>query len=103
LIKSDAAGIKSVAVPGLEMPTDRNGQLWINFAPRDNARFVSAIDVLEERVTADRIASRLVLIGTSAAGLLDLKTTPIDPTMPGVEVHAQVLDNIDDDPIVAKL
>jgi adenylate cyclase len=94
LIKSDAAGIKSVAVPGLEMPTDRNGQLWINFAPRDNARFVSAIDVLEERVTADRIASRLVLIGTSAAGLLDLKTTPIDPTMPGVEVHALVLENI---------
>ena len=94
LIKSDAAGIKSVAVPGLEMPTDRNGQLWINFAPRDTARYVSAIDVLEGRVTADRVSRRLVLIGTSAAGLLDLKTTPIDPTMPGVEVHAQVLENI---------
>ena len=37
---------------------------------------------------------RLVLIGTSAAGLLDLKTTPIDPTMPGVEVHAQVLESM---------
>jgi pimeloyl-ACP methyl ester carboxylesterase len=35
---------------------------------------------------------RLVLIGTSAAGLLDLKTTPNDPVMPGVEVHAQVLE-----------
>jgi adenylate cyclase len=94
LIRMDQAGIKSVAVPGLEMPTDRNGQLWVHFATHDPARYVSAIDVLEGRVTADRVSRRLVLIGTSAAGLLDLKTTPIDPTMPGVEVHAQILENI---------
>ena len=50
--------------------------------------------MLEGRVPADRVSRRLVLIGTSAAGLLDLKTTPIDPAMPGVEVHAQVLENI---------
>ena len=50
--------------------------------------------VLEGRVAADRVSRRLVLIGTSAAGLLDLKTTPNDPAMPGVEVHAQVLESI---------
>jgi len=94
LIKMDRAGIKSVAVPGLQMPTDRNGQLWIYFAPHDPARYVSAVDVLEGRVAADRVSRRLVLIGTSAAGLLDLKTTPLDPAMPGVEVHAQVLENL---------
>jgi adenylate cyclase len=94
LIRSDTAGIKSVAIPGFEMPTDRNGQLWIQFAAHDPARYVSAADVIEGRVTQDRISRRLVLIGTSAAGLLDLKTTPVDPTMPGVEVHAQVLENI---------
>ena len=42
----------------------------------------------------DRIAGKLVLIGTSAVGLRDVKTTPIDPAMSGVEVHAQVLENI---------
>jgi adenylate cyclase len=94
LIKSDEAGVKSVAIPGFEMPTDRNAQLWIHFAPHDKARYVSAVDVLEGRVTADRISRRLVLIGTSAAGLLDLKTTPTDPAMPGVEVHAQVLESM---------
>jgi adenylate cyclase len=95
LIRVDNAGIKSVVIPGkFEMPTDRHGQLWIQFAPSDRARYVSAVDLLEGRVPADRIARRLVLIGTSAAGLLDLKTTPIDPSMPGVEVHAQVLENI---------
>jgi len=94
LIRSDHAGVQSAAVPGFVIPTDRNGQLWIHFAPHDKARYVSAIDVLEGHVPADRVARRLVLIGTSAVGLLDSKTTPVDPLMPGVEVHAQVLENI---------
>lgn len=94
LIRSDHAGVQSAAVPGFVIPTDRNGQLWIHFAPHDKARYVSAVDVLEGRVPAERVAQRLVLIGTSAVGLLDSKTTPVDPLMPGVEVHAQVLENI---------
>jgi adenylate cyclase len=94
IIKSDAAGIQSVAIPGLSLPTDRNGQLWIHFAPYDPARYVSVKDVLEDRVPADRIKGRLVLIGTSAVGLRDIKTTPIDPAMSGVEVHAQVLESV---------
>jgi adenylate cyclase len=94
LIRSDRAGIQSAAVPGFVIPTDRNGQLWIHFSPHDNARYVSASDLLEGRVPADRVARRLVLIGTSAVGLLDSKTTPTDPVMPGVEVHAQVLESV---------
>ena len=93
LIKTDDAGIRSVAVPGFEIPTNRNGQLWIHFSPHDSARYVSAADVLAGDVPPDRLARRLVLIGTSAVGLLDSKTTPIDPVMPGVEVHAQVLES----------
>ena len=93
IVKTDAAGIRSVAVPGLEMPTDRNGQLWVYFGPHDRARYVSAKDVLEDRVGPDVLAQRLVLLGTSAVGLHDVKTTPIDPAMSGVEVHAQVLEN----------
>ena len=73
LIRSDHAGVQSAAVPGFVIPTDRNGQLWIHFAPHDQARFVSAVDVLEGRVPADRVAQRLVLIGTSAVGLLDFE------------------------------
>jgi adenylate cyclase len=94
LIRSDHAGVQSAAVPGFVIPSDRNGQLWIHFAPHDKARYVSAADVLEGKVPPDRVARRLVLIGTSAVGLLDSKTTPIDPVMPGVEVHAQVLESV---------
>ncbi len=92
LIKSNDAGIASVAVKGLAVPTDRNGQLWVHFAHYDPSIYISAADVLDGNVDADSIAGRLVLIGTSAAGLLDVKTTPVSPVMPGVEVHAQVLE-----------
>lgn len=91
-IKSDKAGIKSIAVKGLEVPTDRNGQIWVHFAPYDPSLYVSAADVLEGRVAPEKIARKLVLIGTSAVGLNDIKTTPISPTMPGVEIHAQVIE-----------
>src|ERR1700686_1341850 len=92
-VKSEKAGVKSIAVKGFEVPTDRNGQLWLHFARHDPSIYVSAVDVLEGRVAPEMIARKLVLIGTSAVGLLDVKTTPIDPVMPGVEVHAQVLES----------
>jgi adenylate cyclase len=93
-IKSDAAGIQNVAIPGLVIPTDRNGQLWIHFSHYDPKRYVSAKDVLEDRVPGDKVNRKLVLIGTSAIGLRDIKTTPIDPAMSGVEVHAQILESV---------
>ena len=94
LLRTDQGGIQSVAVPGFVIPTDSNGQLWVHFAPHDEARFVSIADVFDGKVPADRFRQRLVLVGTSAAGLQDSKTTPIDPVLPGVEVHAQVLESI---------
>jgi adenylate cyclase len=92
LIKSDRAGIKSVGVRGLELPTNRNGQLWVHYAHNDPSIYVSAADVLDGSVASDKIARKLVLIGTSAVGLNDIKTTPVSPAMPGVEIHAQILE-----------
>jgi adenylate cyclase len=92
-IKTDKAGIVSLGVKGFQIPTDLNGQLWVHFARRDPSIYVSATDVLEGRVPPEKIKGKLVLVGTSAAGLNDLKTTPVDPAMPGVEIHAQVLES----------
>jgi adenylate cyclase len=93
-VRTDRAGVKSVGLKGLEIQTDRNGQLWVHFARHDPSIFVSASDVMNGQVDPDVIRGRLVLIGTSAVGLLDAKTTPIDPVMPGVEIHAQVLESV---------
>ena len=92
-IKSDQAGIKSIGVKGFQIPTDRNGQLWVHFAHHDPKILVSALDVIEGKVAPEKIKGQLVLIGTSAVGLNDNKTTPVDPSMPGVEIHAQVIES----------
>jgi adenylate cyclase len=93
LIKAEKAGIKSVGIRGLQIPTDNNGQFWVHYARNDTSIYVPAINVLEKNVAPDMIAGKLVLIGTSAVGLNDIKTTPVSRAMPGVEIHAQVLES----------
>ncbi len=94
LIRTDKAGVKGIRLRGLEIPTDKNGQLWVHYARQDPSIYVSAADVLDGSVPSGRIAGKLILIGTSAVGLNDIKTTPVSSTMPGVEIHAQVLESV---------
>lgn len=94
LVRTDKAGIKAVRLKGVEIPTDRNGQLWVHYARQDPSIYVSAADILDNTVSPGKIAGKLVLIGTSAVGLNDIKTTPVSSTMPGVEIHAQVLESL---------
>jgi adenylate cyclase len=93
LMRSDEAGVRSVRLPGFEMQTDPHGQVWIHFSPHDPSRFLSAKDVVAGRFAPEQVANKIVLVGTSAIGLLDIKTTPIERAMPGVEVQAQVLES----------
>ena len=93
LIRAEKAGIISIGVKGIQIPTDHNGQLWVHYARNDASIYVPAINVLEKSVAPDMIAGKLVLIGTSAVGLNDIKTTPVSRAMPGVEIHAQVLES----------
>jgi len=76
------------------IPTDDRGRLSINFrGPARTFPYLSAVDVLQGRLDP-RLAQSIVLIGTSAAGLLDLRSTPFASVCPGVEIHATVIDNI---------
>jgi adenylate cyclase len=96
IVKVDPAGdgVQSVAVRALEVPTDARGRIFVHFSKSDPALYVSAKDVLQGKLSRDRLRGKLVLIGTSAIGLLDLKTTPVEAVMPGVEVHAQILESV---------
>jgi adenylate cyclase len=93
-VRSSEAGVQSVSVRGLTVPTDRNGQVWVHFNKHDPARYVSAKDVLQGKLSRDRLRGKLVLVGTSAIGLLDIKTTPVEAVMPGVEVHAEIIESV---------
>jgi adenylate cyclase len=92
LIKSEKAGIKSLGIKRFQLPTDGHGQLWVHYARQDPSLYVPVMNVLEKTVAPEMIAGKLVLIGTSAVGLNDIKTTPVSQNMPGVEIHAQILE-----------
>src|SRR5262249_22709807 len=95
LMKAEGAGIQSVRLGPLATPTDKNARLWVHFARQDRKHeiYVSAADVIANKVSPEKIKGKLVLIGTSAVGLNDIKTTPVSPAMPGVEIHAQILES----------
>ncbi|HXF55167.1 MAG TPA: adenylate/guanylate cyclase domain-containing protein [Hyphomicrobiaceae bacterium] len=87
-------GITDIRVGRVTVPTDANGQMWLRFTESDPRRFISAASVLDGSVARSEIEGRIVLIGTSAAGLFDLRTTPLDASVAGVEVHAQAIEQM---------
>ena len=97
IIRSNDIGIESAAVQGIPIPTDENGQVWIRFDRHNADRFMSAKAVMENpQAAAAKLAGKLVVVGTSSAGLFDLKSTPLEPVVPGVEIHAMLLENVFD-------
>ena len=76
------------------IPTNAAGQVAIHYARRDPRRYIAAADVVAGSFDPKRVKDHIVLVGSSAAGLNDLKATPIAPDMPGVEVHAQLIEQI---------
>ena len=76
--------------------TDSGGQVRVYFRKHETFQnaYISATDILNDRIPKERLAGKLALVGTSATGLLDLRSTPLNSVLPGVEVHANILENI---------
>ncbi len=94
LVEVNDAGINAVAVTkGLKLRTDKIGRVYPYFSRTDRSKYISAHEVLSGVVDPARIKGKLALIGTSAVGLLDIRAIPTEGVIPGVEVHAQFLEN----------
>jgi serine phosphatase RsbU (regulator of sigma subunit) len=85
-----------VRMGDIAVPAHADGRFWIRYGPHDPARFVSAAAVLEDRLPADTLRDKLVLVGVSGLGLLDYQTTSLGERVPGVEIHAQIVEQIFD-------
>ena len=84
--------VEKIVVGGIAAPVDGALNALVPFRGAAHSfPYVSAVDVLQGRVSKDQLANRIVLIGTSAAGLADLVTTPTGVSFPGVEVHANLI------------
>jgi len=93
-IRVDEAGIQDLVLAGIAIPTDHAGMAWVRYSPYQRRRYVSAVDVVDGKFAPERFANKLVLVGTSATGLGDIKATPLQAFMPGVEIHAQLIESI---------
>ena len=101
-VRTGASGVQAVEVGDLVVPTEPDGTVRVHFARSDPERFVSAADVLAGKVDREKLERKLVLIGVTAIGLSDYQATPVADRMPGVEIHAQLLENIFDDDLLAR-
>ena len=87
-------GVRSVSLGPLELPVNEQGRLSLNYyGPTGSFLTLSAADVIGKRLPKDALKGKLVFVGATEMGIADLRATPFDPTLPGVEIHATVAAN----------
>ena len=94
-LDSNIDGLASISLGKLKVPINHDGSFYPVFnGKRGTYKYYSASDAIEGLVEPSKLAGRIAFVGSSATGLLDIRSTPLDPVLPGVEVHANLVDNI---------
>ncbi len=88
------AGIEEIKVGAVTIPATPNGEMWVHYTPRIAERYVPAWKLLAGEDQTNLLKDHIVIVGTSAQGLMDLRSSPLGTIIPGVEVHAQALEQI---------
>jgi adenylate cyclase len=94
MVRAQAGGVQDVRIGSITVPTNAQGEMWLHFTPDQSDRLLPAKSVLDGSAPADQLQGNIVLVGSSAAGLMDLRTNPLGQSMPGVLAHALALEQI---------
>jgi adenylate cyclase len=95
MVKVAMYGVEGIRLGERFIPTDEKGQMLINYlGPPKTFPHVSISDILRGEVGKETFKDKVVIVGATAMGTHDIRSTPIGPLYPGVEVHATVIDNI---------
>ena len=88
-------GIESIELGNVRIPTDEQGRMLINYRgyPR-TFPYYSITDILHDRIPKETFKDKIVLVGATAIGIYDIRITPFAKEFPGLEIHANVIDNI---------
>jgi adenylate cyclase len=89
-----STGLNHIRIGDLEIPTDGEGGVYLKFRHSNKAAYIPAWKVLAGEVPQDEIEGRIILVGTSAPGLLDLRATPVEAAVPGIDIQAQVIEHL---------
>ena len=97
VVVNDRGGTSiDVAIADLTIPAQSDGTVWLRYTPHDPQRFVSALDVLARKVPREKLEHKLVLVGITGLGLLDHQVTVLRESVPGIEIHAQLIEQLFD-------
>ncbi len=88
------SGISNVKVGDLALATDPDGSVRIHYSGTHAERYIPFWKIADGLVSRDEIEGRAILIGSSAASLSDLRSTPLHGSVPGVEIHAEILEQM---------
>jgi serine phosphatase RsbU (regulator of sigma subunit)/CHASE2 domain-containing sensor protein len=95
-LSDSGAGLLRVEFADAAVPVQRDGTMWLRYSPHDQTRFVSAARLFAGEADPELLRAKLVLLGVTGLGLLDYKATPLGEQVPGVELHAQLIEQIYD-------
>ncbi len=87
-------GLNHIRIGNIEIATGAAGDITLKFRQSNPKAFIPAWKLLAGEIDESQIAGNIVLVGTSTPGLLDLRSTPLDSALPGVEIQAQIIENI---------
>ena len=90
----ETTGLNSVKIGRIEVPTDANGRIWIHDTGSIPERYVPAWKVFDGSADPTKIAGNIIVVGTSAAGLQDIRSTPLTAAVAGAEVHVQAMEQM---------
>jgi len=93
-VEMNEIGIRRISSRPYKIYSDPNGIIWIRYKKSLKSQYISASSVFDGKFDAARFKDKYVLVGASAQGLFDLVKTPLGVTIPGVEVHGNVIENI---------
>ncbi|OYU46045.1 MAG: adenylate/guanylate cyclase domain-containing protein, partial [Burkholderiales bacterium PBB4] len=93
-LRGTTAGLQDVRIGSLVVPTNARGEVWLHYPPIDASRYLSAAQVLGGAVMPERLRGQIVLVGSSAAGLSDLRASPTGQLVPGVWTHALAIEQM---------
>ena len=93
-VRSDQSGVLGVQLGDSFIETERDGRLRLYFSPAYAGRRVSAAAILSGEIKPGALANQVAIIGATAVGVADVAATPAQSRMDGVEIEAQLIENI---------
>ena len=102
LVNADVNGINEIKTRKYQIKTDPNTLVFVNYKKFNKQNYISAVDVIEGKISEDRLKDKIVLIGSSAQGLFDFVKIPNGKVIPGVETHAHLIENIVNNDFIIK-